>query len=84
MLPMEFSMSDLNGNEKYAYLDEPLPTNTYNPGRVEAVDVMLIGDDCFVIFYESFDTNYSYTKIGHIDNLPKLDSGDISIGLSKE
>ena len=45
MLPMEFSMSDLNGNEKYAYLDEPLPTNTYNPGRVEAVDVMLFGDD---------------------------------------
>lgn len=79
MLPLEFSMSDLNGNEKYTYLDELLPVNTYNPGRVEAGDVMLFGDDCLVIFYESFDTNYSYTKIGHIDNLPSLGDGDVSV-----
>lgn len=38
---------------------------------------MLYSSDCLVIFYKSFDTNYSYTKIGHIDNLPNLGSNSI-------
>ncbi len=79
MLPLELSMDDLNNNEKYVYLDESLPTNTYSPKHIEAGDVMLFGDNCLVIFYESFDTTYDYSKIGHIDNMPKLDSGNISV-----
>ena len=38
---------------------------------------MLFGNNCLVIFYESFDTSYSYTKIGHIDNLDNLGNGSI-------
>lgn len=84
LLPLEISMSDLNGNEKYAYLNESLPTNTYSPKHIEAGDVMLFGDNCLVIFYESFDTSYSYSKIGHINNLPSLDDGNISISINVE
>lgn len=84
MLPLELSMDDLNNNEKYVYLDESLPTNTYSPKHIEAGDVMLFGDNCLVIFYESFDTNYDYSKIGHIDNMPKLDSGNISVSFMIE
>ena len=40
---------------------------------------MLFGNNCLVIFYESFDTSYSYTKIGHIDNLDDLGSNNIEI-----
>ena len=84
LLPLELSMNDLNGNEKYAYLDNSLPTNTYSPKHIEAGDVMLFGDNCLVIFYESFDTSYSYSKIGHINNLPELDGGNVSVNLSTE
>lgn len=84
LLPLELSMNDLNGNEKYAYLNESLPTNTYSPKHIEAGDVMLFGDNCLVIFYESFDTSYSYSKIGHINNLPSLDDGNISISIDVE
>lgn len=84
MLPTALSMSDLNGNEKYAYLDKSLLTNTYSPERIEAGDVMLFGDNCLVIFYESLDTSYSYSKIGHINNLPELGSESISVKLSPE
>ena len=84
MLPLNLSMSDLNSNEKYVYLDESLPTNTYSPKHIEAGDVMLFGDNCLVIFYESFDTSYSYSKIGHINNLPELDGGNVSVNLSTE
>ena len=81
LLPLELSMNDLNGNEKYVYINESLPTNTYSPKHIEAGDVMLFGDNCLVIFYESFDTSYSYSKIGHIDSLPSLDDGNISISI---
>ena len=83
-LPLEVSMSDLNSNEKYAYLDNSLPTNSYSPKHIEAGDVMLFGDNCLVIFYKSFDTSYSYTKIGHIDSLPSLGDGNVSVIFSAE
>ena len=79
MLPQEFIMNELNGNEKYVYLDTTLPTNTYNPKRISAGDVMLFGNNCLVIFYKSFDTSYSYTKIGHIDNLPDLGNDSLEV-----
>ena len=84
LLPLDITMDDLNKNEKYVYLEDSLPTNTYSPNHIKAGDVMLFGDNCLVVFYKSFDTNYDYTKIGHIDNLPELGEGNILIKLSTE
>ena len=83
MLPLDLELNELNGNEKYVYLDSNLPTNSVNVKHINKGDVMLFGNNCLVIFYESFDTPYSYTKIGHIDNLPDLGSEDISVYLTK-
>ena len=82
-LPEEFKMQELNGNEKYVYMDYTLPTNSTNPKLIEAGDIMLYGNDCLVIFYQSFDTNYRYTKIGHIDNLNDLGTSDITVKFMK-
>ena len=79
LLPLELTMNELNGNEKYAYMDNSLFTNSYDPKHIEKGDVMLYGDNCLVIFYKSFDTNYHYTKIGHIDNLNNLGNGSITV-----
>lgn len=76
-LPQEFNMKELNGNEKYIYMDNSLPTNPSNPKHIEAGDIMLYGSDCLVIFYKSFNTNYNYTRIGNIDNLPNLETDSI-------
>ena len=83
LLPKEYKMNDLHNNEKYIYIKESLPTNSSNPGRINAGDVMLYGNNCIVIFYKSFDTEFDYTKIGHIDNLPDLGSGSITVKLEK-
>ena len=83
LLPQEFKMNELNGNEKYVYLDNTLPTNSENPKKIYQGDVMLYGNNCLVIFYKTFDTSYSYTKIGHIDNLPELGNNNVSIILKK-
>ena len=79
MLPVEYNMSELNGNEKYIYLDNALPTKSYNPKHIEAGDIMLYGNNCLVIFYKTFDTTYSYTKIGHIEDLSDLGNGNIIV-----
>ena len=83
LLPQEFSMNELNGNEKYIYLDTTLPTNPSNIKSINAGDVMLYGDNCLVIFYKSFETSYSYTKIGHIDNLEDLGQENITVIFKK-
>ena len=83
LLPQELNMSELNGNEKYIYLDTTLPTNSSNPKRINAGDVMLYGNNCLVIFYKSFDTSYSYTRIGHIDDLPNLGNENITVKFEK-
>lgn len=83
MLPVEYNMSELNGNEKYVYLDNTLTTNSYGPKHIEAGDIMLYGNNCLVVFYKSFETSYSYTKIGHIENLFDLGNGNIVIKFEK-
>lgn len=71
-LPAEIVMEELNGNEKFAYLDQALPAEASCPGRIEAGDVMLYGDDCLVVFYESHETTYQYTKIGELTSTEGL------------
>ena len=66
MLPLEVRMNELNGNEKYTYLSSSLPTASSAPGTIETGDLMLWGSDCLVLFYETFSTSYSYTRIGRL------------------
>ena len=82
-LPMNVEMNELNGNEKYVYMDVEYPTNSINPKHINKGDVMLYGNNCLVIFYKSFDTSYSYTRIGHIENLEDLGNDSIDVRIEK-
>lgn len=79
ILPLNLTMNELNNNEKYVYLDIELKSNPQNPKHINKGDVMLYGNNCLVIFYKSFDTNYNYTKIGHIKDLEDLGTSSIEI-----
>ena len=83
MLPLTLDMSELNGNEKYFYLDGHLTAESEKIGHINSGDIMLYGSDCVVLFYESFSTPYSYTRIGYIedpDGLEKaLGSGKVTV-----
>ena len=68
MLPLTLNMSELNGNEKYYYLDADLPENASRPSGIKTGDIMLYGNSCLVLFYESFSTSYSYTPLGYVDD----------------
>ncbi len=68
ILPLKLDMNELNGNEKYFYLDNDLPTDSINVGQIHAGDLMLYGSNCIVLFYKDFPTSYSYTRLGTLDN----------------
>ena len=72
LLPLDLDMQELNGNEKYYFLSEPLPSNPQSISTIEAGDVMLYQDDCIVIFYETHSTSYKYTRIGKIEETTAL------------
>ena len=87
LLPLSVTMNELNGNEKYHYLNSSLPTAAYQPGTIHAGDLMLYGNNCVVLFYETFNTSYSYTRLGAIDNpsglASALGSGNVSVRFEK-
>lgn len=71
-LPLNITMQDLNGNEKYHYLSASLPTAARSAGHIQTGDLMLFGSDCLVLFYKDFKSSYSYTRLGRITNPQKL------------
>jgi hypothetical protein len=88
MLPLSITMPDLNGNEKHARLSRPLATDAIRPGTIHNGDLMLYGSQTLVLFYQSFTSAYSYTRLGRVDDPRELDKtlgSDVAkIGFSRD
>ncbi len=83
MLPITLNMDDLNDNEKVVRLSTALPTDDSNPGRIQAGDLMIWSSRSLVLFYKSFPTSYSYTRLGRINDAAGLSaavgSGNVKV-----
>lgn len=74
LLPLTLSMDDVNGNEKFIRLPQNLPTSAAVPAAIRTGDLMLYGSDGLVLFYKTFSTSYSYTRIGTLQNPDGLEA----------
>jgi hypothetical protein len=87
-LPMTINMTEFNGNEKYFDLPTALPASASNPGTIQNGDLMLYGSNTLVLFYKTFSTSYSYTRIGRIENpsglADALGAGNVTVKLESE
>jgi hypothetical protein len=86
--PLTLQMSELNGNEKHGELPEALPTKASKPGTIRSGDLMLYGSKTLVVFYSTFDSAYSYTRLGRVDDAGSLaqalGQGDVRVVFSRE
>ena len=88
-VPFELDMKELNGNEKYyTGKDKFENTEEYKPGQIKAGDLMLYGDDTIVLFYKSFNSDYSYTRLGWVQDTSRLaqelGDGDVTVIFTKQ
>lgn len=87
-LPLEIEMTELNGNEKYFYLENDLPTDSVRVLQIHAGDLMLYESNCIVLFYKDFKTDISYTYLGKIKNpeglAEALGEGNVHVKFKKE
>ena len=67
-LPKTITMKELNGNEKYYYANSTFSQEEKKVGIIKTGDLMLYGNSCIVLFYDTFRTSYEYTRIGYIEN----------------
>lgn len=85
-LPQTLTMSDLHRNEKFYDFPQALPSSSERVGRIETGDLMLYGSRTLVLFYESFGTQYSYTRLGRITDTrglaEALGSGSVTVTFS--
>ena len=70
LLPLTVDMTELNGNEKYCY--QSLPVDSRQIDVIQTGDLMLYGSNCIVLFYQTFSSSYSYTRLGRIDHTTGL------------
>ena len=88
LLPLKVNMIELNSNEKYVDLPRNLLMNAANPGTIQNGDLMLYGSATLVLFYKTFSTSYSYTKLGRIDDVTglvaALGSGNVTVSFEVE
>lgn len=68
LLPLTIEMKELNGNEKYYYFNQNFTVDSSVPDMIHAGDIMLYGRNCLVLFYDTFETTYAYTRIGAIND----------------
>lgn len=83
--PITLQMTDYSGFEKVGALDVSLPSDN-SQITTSAGDIVLYNENQIVIFYGS--NTWSYTKLGHIDDLTgweeALGSGDVTVTFSLE
>jgi hypothetical protein len=88
MLPLNLKMTELNGNEKYFHLPTKLPMDEINPRTIKTGDLMLWGPNSLVLFYKTFKTSYSYTRLGRIEDSTGLATAlgdhDVSVKFTLE
>ena len=87
-LPLELDMNELNGNEKYYDFSDSFTASSKVAGHISKGDIKLYGNDCLVLFYDSFSSGYSYTDIGYIENTTGLEevlgNGNVTVRFSAD
>lgn len=76
------SMTSKDDQELYGYFNNSMSYNPTYTGKLYKGDVLLSDSNCITIMFKDVDTDLSYVKLGHIDNLGNLDYWDIDVTIT--
>ncbi len=86
-LPLNVTMTEFNGNEKFYSFDKNLPSLDKKVDNIRTGDLMLWLSNTVVLFYQDFYSGYNYTRLGKIKNpeglLDAVGNGNISVKFEK-
>ena len=86
-LPLNVTMTEFNGNEKFYSLDKNLPSLDKKVDNIRTGDLMLWLSNTVVLFYQDFYSGYNYTRLGKIKNpeglFDAVGSGNIAVSFEK-
>ncbi|MDE5584025.1 MAG: hypothetical protein K2K89_01155 [Ruminococcus sp.] len=87
-LPLTIEMNELNGNEKYYNFQTSFTTHSKPAGQIRKGEIKIYGDNCLVLFYDSFISEYSYTSLGYINDpsglADALGTGNVTVKFTIE
>ncbi len=79
LTPLTIEMEDLNGIQKYYYLNTSLEGKAMEFDNIKKGDIMLNNSNSLIIFYKDTTSKEKYIKIGHINDLDELDENSLSV-----
>ena len=87
LLPLTLNMTNLGDQEKYNYMSgHTFTTAASVPSSINIGDLYLYTTNCIVLFYKNYTTTYSYTPLGHINDvtglIAALGSGNVDVKFS--
>ena len=82
-LPIEVKM-EKRGLLISGYTYFKLPVEPKKIKNVKKGDILIVDDSHIAIAIDSFESSNRYTLVGHIDNLGKVPSSDIIVGINKK
>ena len=86
-LPLNVTMTEFNGNEKFYSFNKNLPSLDKKVDNIRTGDLMLWLSNTVVLFYQDFYSGYNYTRLGKIKNpeglLDAVGNGNISVTFEK-
>ncbi len=82
MFPLTLEMHDKNSLSKSAIIYTKLTSSKKRIKTISPGDLVMDGNSSFILFNKESNVNCKYTRIGHINNYNKLNSGDITLSFS--
>ena len=82
-LPLSMRMKTNDAYSKIGYTYVKFSPSASKIKKVQAGDIVLMGESEVILFFKDCNPNEKYSRIGHVDNLDFIEADQVTVGFSK-